>query len=284
MLPIRVLVTGAGAPGFWGTFKSLVFNYDHRKIDIISTDMKDDGYGKYMSKGFYKIPPAVDDEYSQAVRKIYLEEGIDVVLPQNTMELEKLAESNMNVCVSERVYMANNKWLLYKVAKGCEVPTPDFMRIEGNVVIKPTVGHGSKGLHIIEAKESLVSEFVEGDEYSVDCYRDNKQFIAIPRIREEIKGGISYRTTTVERKDLIEYSKKLADYLDLKYAFGFQFIEDKLLECNPRVQGTMIASTYAGANLIYSAVKSAMGEEVPELKAEWGMTTTRSTVCKPSLR
>ena len=43
--------------------------------------------------------------------------------------------------------------------------------------------------------------------------------------------------------------------MDLRYAFGFQFIGDKLLECNPRVQGTMIASTYAGCNIIYSAVK-----------------------------
>ena len=43
MRAIRVLVTGAGAPGFMGTFKSLVFNYyDKRKVRIISTDMEDE--------------------------------------------------------------------------------------------------------------------------------------------------------------------------------------------------------------------------------------------------
>ena len=284
MLPIRVLVTGAGAPGFLGTQKSLVFNYDHRKVDIISTDMEDDAYGKHYSKGFYKIPPAIDDGYLDAIYKIYKKEKIDVMLPQNTMELEKLSFSNMNVCVSKNVGRVNNKYILYGEAKKLQLPLPKHIIITGKVVIKPVVGHGSKGLRIIEAdKVSLVSEFIEGDEYTVDCYRDDSQFIAIPRKRDKIKNGISYKTTTENREDLIGYSKRLAEALDLKYAFGFQFIGDKLLECNPRVQGTMIASTYAGANLIYSAVKSAIGEEVPKLKAEWGITTIRTSVCKPLL-
>ena len=43
----------------------------------------------------------------------------------------------------------------------------------------------------------------------------------------------------------------------------------------------MIASTFAGANIIYSAVKSAFGEEVPELKAEWGTKLIRYEGFKP---
>ena len=66
------------------------------------------------------------------------------------------------------------------------------------------------------------------------------------------------------RSDLIEHSTKLAESFNLYYAFGFQFKEDadgtpKLIECNPRVQGTMIASTLAGTNIIYAAVAEAMG-------------------------
>ena len=281
MRTIRVLVTGAGAPGFLGTQRSLVFNYDHRHIDIISTDMEDDVYGKYHSKGFYQIPPATSDEYLDVITEIYDREEIDVLLPQNTMELEKLAKSEMNVCISENVWVANDKGLLYSVARECKVPIPKSMQITGKVVVKPRIGHGSKGLHIIEVGEGLVSEFVEGQEYTVDCFRDDKQFVAVPRRRDKIKHGISYKTTTENREDLIEYSRRLAETLDLRYAFGFQFIEDKLLECNPRVQGTMIASTYAGCNIIYSAVKSALKEEVPELKPIWGVQTIRTSVCKP---
>jgi len=267
-----VLVTGAGSPGFMGTFKSLVHNYDNRQVDIIATDMEDDVIGKFYARNFYKIPKATDPSYLDAIEAIYLKNKVDVILPQNTDELEILSKTDMNVCVSKSV--ANNKARLYEVAEQCGVPVPKYIELKGKVVIKPTIGHGSKGLHIIDGEESLVSEFLEGDEYTVDCFRGN-QFIAIPRLRVKIKNGITWQSLTVKDESLIEYSRLLAEKLDLKYAFGFQFKGGKLLECNPRVQGTMIASTYAGANIIYSAVKYAMGEEVPELKAEWGSQTIR---------
>jgi carbamoyl-phosphate synthase large subunit len=72
----------------------------------------------------------------------------------------------------------------------------------------------------------------------------------------------------------------LAHELDLKYAFGFQFKGGKLLECNPRVQGTMMASTFAGANIIYSAVKYALGEEVPEFNIDWDSRVLRYSILK----
>ena len=60
----------------------------------------------------------------------------------------------------------------------------------------------------------------------------------------------------------------------LKYCFGFQFKYDinnipKILECNPRVQGTMVFSTMMGANLIYSSLKSCLGEDIPEFVLHW---------------
>ena len=73
-----------------------------------------------------------------------------------------------------------------------------------------------------------------------------------------------------------DYTRRLAGELELAYAFGFQFKRDregtpKVLECNPRVQGTMVTSTVAGANVVYSAVKHALGEQVPgdELDPSW---------------
>lgn len=275
-----VLVTGAGAPGFMGTFKSLVHNYDNRKIRIVATDMEDDVIGKFYADKFYVIPKATEPEYLDAIKTIYENEKIDVVLPQNTDELSKLVGSGMNVCVSDNVSRANNKFQLYKAAQTMGVPVPKHIRIRGKIVVKPTIGHGSKGLHIIDAEESLVSEFIEGDEYTVDCFRGNT-FVAIPRLRQKIKNGITWKSKTVKDDNLIEYSRRLAEALDLKYAFGFQFKGGKLLECNPRVQGTMAASTFAGANIIYSAVKYAMGEDVPEFKVDWGSEVVRYSILKP---
>ncbi len=173
------------------------------------------------------------------------------------------------------------------------------------VVVKPRLSNGLRGLRIISNEtltikefleekptgvnmdlesilkifrngsfpEILVTEYLPGDEYSVDVFRNSNGIIAIPRNRKDIRSGISFDTKVELRDDIIKYSVKLAESLDLKYCFGFQFKMDetntpKILESNPRIQGTMITSTYAGFNMIYYSVKEALGHsiEIPDIE------------------
>ena len=113
--------------------------------------------------------------------------------------------------------------------------------------------------------ELLLTEFLPGAEYSVDAFVGKKIRVAIPRVREKIVDGISFRTTLEYRADLSRYTLAAAKEIGLKYAFGFQFKLDaagvpKVLECNPRVQGTMVASLFGGPNIIWMAAKEALGE------------------------
>ncbi|MCH8328890.1 MAG: ATP-grasp domain-containing protein, partial [Nanoarchaeota archaeon] len=100
--------------------------------------------------------------------------------------------------------------------------------------------------------ELLVQEYIHGGtgygsgiEYTVDCWRGDIGTCYVPRIRQKIRSGITFDTCIDMRQDIIDYSSKLANHLNLKYCFGFQFIIGKkgipyLIECNPRVQGTMV--------------------------------------------
>jgi carbamoyl-phosphate synthase large subunit len=102
----------------------------------------------------------------------------------------------------------------------------------------------------------------------------NKNFICIQRKRDEVKSGISFQNSVHNDDRIQSYSKAISDYLDLYYCFGYQFKYDlngipKILECNPRVQGTMIFSTFMGANIIYSSIKSVLGENIPELSYDF---------------
>jgi len=178
------------------------------------------------------------------------------------------------------------------------------------VVIKPPLSNGMRGVRIIDEsidlKSSLYSEkptslylnmnFLEQilgssfpnllvmehlpkDEYTVDILNSGT-ITAVPRKRNVIHSGISFEST-VEKNELIsQYSIMLAEELKLKYAFGFQFKLDennipKLLESNPRIQGTMVLSTFAGANIIYGAVKSALNENVPVFDIQTGTKILR---------
>jgi carbamoyl-phosphate synthase large subunit len=115
--------------------------------------------------------------------------------------------------------------------------------------------------------ELIVQEYLPGEEYSVDVFRGNSGAIAIPRLRKKMRGGITFHAVVEMNEKMQEFSLKLAESLDLRFCFGFQFkLSDegipKILECNPRVQGTMVTSVFAGYNVIWWSIKEVLGEEV----------------------
>jgi carbamoyl-phosphate synthase large subunit len=123
-------------------------------------------------------------------------------------------------------------------------------------------------LHTAERwPELMVCEFLEGLEYSIDCYRGRSGEFAFPRVRNEIRSGISFVTTLVRHNDLMKQCLDAARIIGLDGVFGFQFKESngvpKLLECNPRVQGTMIASLVTGNNIMWAAVADAVPDLIP---------------------
>ena len=71
----------------------------------------------------------------------------------------------------------------------------------------------------------------------------------------------------VERhKEIIEFSRQIVAVFGFDAAVGLQFKEDangqvKLLEANPRVQGTMVMSALANANVISGAIMQAITGE-----------------------
>jgi len=132
-------------------------------------------------------------------------------------------------------------------------------------------------------KDLMVMEYLPGAEYTVDVFGEkNNPKIIIPRERLVIRSGISFVTKTIKYSEIIKYSKHLAKELGLEYCYGFQFKLDekgnpKLLECNPRIQGTTVLAVESGANIIYDAVKLALGEKTLSLQnnVKWGLTLVR---------
>jgi carbamoyl-phosphate synthase large subunit len=121
----------------------------------------------------------------------------------------------------------------------------------------------------------------EGQEYSVDVFRSNDKFIAVPRKRISVKSGVSNNVQIEKNEDLIHASKKIADLLDLRGLFGFQFIFQSssnfsIIECNPRVQGTNIASVLAGSNLISWATMYALNRKFEVNNPRWGVFFQRT--------
>lgn len=179
------------------------------------------------------------------------------------------------------------------------------------VTIKPCVSNGSRGFRVLEEKISanaasffnekpnttsstlndilellkgydippmLVSEYLPGDEYSIDCVvKNGKAIITLPRKRTEIRAGISVRGEFIKNDEIIKYCEKIVEALNLEGNIGLQVKQAddgtfKLLEINPRVQGTIVSALGAGVNLPLLAI-----EENPsnDIKIDWGTKFVR---------
>ena len=162
------------------------------------------------------------------------------------------------------------------------------------VIFKPTVGKGSRGVRIIDPRknrkqilmeekpnskymsleefkdifsnekdfpELLVMEYLEGLERTADtiCLKGRELLTTIKTV-EQARWGVIVRGELVKRDDLVEQVRKILGAIPLSYCVNIQFIEEKLIEINPRVS-TFIYQD----NLIapYLAIKLALGELDP---------------------
>ena len=102
----------------------------------------------------------------------------------------------------------------------------------------------------------LLMEYLDGQEYSVDCVGDHGKLIAAVARKKPSQSG---RGQLIDmRADIIEATAKLARDFGLNGNFNVQFREGagelRLLEINPRMSGGIGMACVAGPNLPYIAL------------------------------
>ena len=173
---IKVLITACGTPGFLPLHKQLS-NVTERNIEIIGVDMCKNAGGRFVVDKFYQVPPASDANYQEKILGIIEQEKpIDVVIPESSLEIAKIAQIqnriDAKVMVNDyyTIKQFENKLTLYKKLEAIDVPIPkyfepfDLDEFENDawrlgypkkkVCFKPCIGKGSRGFRIIDDKKS----------------------------------------------------------------------------------------------------------------------------------
>ncbi len=153
---------------------------------------------------------------------------------------------------------------------------------------KPSAAYLSfdNAVRILSSKtfpELLVSEYLPGEEYSIDCLaRNGESILVVPRIRKKMINGISVEGEFINEINIIQYCRQIIHELQLHGNVGIQVKRSAvgkflLLEINPRVQGTTCAALGAGVNLPVLAIKQELGLPVheDEMQAKWGTKFSR---------
>lgn len=180
-----------------------------------------------------------------------------------------------------------------------------------SVCVKPVGGEGGKGFRIITEEqvdifnlqagnpkvnldlylnqlktlgsipELMISEYLPGKEYSVDCVcKNGETLVCIPRHRMETSMGVASVTLIERNEELIKLSKEIISDLKLSYNINIQFKysidgKPKLIEINPRVSGSLVANDGAGVNMLEAALRVAYDMPLGEVDIRWGTKMVR---------
>lgn len=165
--------------------------------------------------------------------------------------------------------------------------------IEYPVFIKPDIGAGGRDTHIINNYQELnkyvsvdnylISEFLPGEELTVDCFTDRNRKLCFvgPRTRERITNGVSFRSKNVKlTKEIEKIAKDLNKTFVFRGLWFFQLKKDKnnhykLMEISVRCAGTMALYRQLGINFASLSLFDFMGYDLTVTKNNFNIELDR---------
>ena len=230
----------------------------------------------------FLVPTAAGPDYVQALLDICRRQHVALVIPLIDWELatiaaarESFAAAGTRAVVSDLrvVEICRDKRRTFEFLKAAGLATPEIFTYEEAVgkpfplFMKPRFGSSAKDVHTLpdrealefyhpRAVESVIQEYVQGTEYTVDVYAgfDGAPRVAVPRQRLEVRGGEVSKARTVRHEGvmrdcirLVEKMRRCAGVVTIQ-CFVDAAGAIKIIEMNPRFGGGVPLAIRAGAN------------------------------------
>lgn len=287
VLPVKVLVTGAGALLGQGIIKSL--ERSSLEVEIVAADPNPLSAGLFWANEAYLIPMAGAPDYLERLgevlartRPAVLIPGTDVELPILAAERERLEKVfGVRVLVSDPrvIAIADDKFLTYEFLKEAGLSPPasalpeNAAAIETLVetvgfplIVKPRIGARSVGVSRVSTRRELeqaiagreglvVQECVAGEdaEYTASVLVFDGEPKASIVMRRDLRDGNTYRAFPGPYPELNRQVKALGAALQPYGPANFQFRLDRngrarVFEINGRFSGTTPLRALVGFN------------------------------------
>lgn len=247
-----------------------------KEIILYSAGLDVSNHAPFMFARHYIVPSVYDPAWLDSLNAIIVEHDIDFVFPAHDDVIIALAQNVKKV--RAKILCSPLKTCLICRSKsetylhlGGVVPVPAIYQNSDEiekypVFAKPDKGQGSRHsytvhnreflLHLLaENRQYVVTEYLPGDEYTVDCFSDRERGLLFcsGRQRIRIRDGISMHSESVHDYVFEEYAEAISKLLPFHGAWFFQLKKDlndvhKLLEVAPRIAGTMAVHRVQGVN------------------------------------
>jgi len=259
----------------------------------ISSD--DNNHGRFLCGENYtkeNVPTFNDEAFWDKLSIIINRYEIDFIYPASPLLFDVL-HLNLNDKIKEKIILPNfetvticrSKKLTYltfesnlKVPLLSEKESRHLTSEDYPIFLKPERGQGTSNCHVVKNKDELgifsrlvedplLLKYIEGPEYTVDCFTDKHgklRFVGA-RIRNRIKNGISVNTVSVDNERFKIIADKINSVLEMRGGWFFQVKgndELYLLEIEPRIAGTSGTWRQVGVNLPLLTLYDKIGHDV----------------------
>jgi hypothetical protein len=163
------------------------------------------------------------------------------------------------------------------------------------VFVKPVIGAGSFGAEVIanaaalqkklaDGQDYLISEYLPGKEYTIDCFTDRHGQLRFSGCRERCRtrNGITVSTHSQPLPpEVARIAQRLNQLLQFRGVWFFQVKENqagdyRLMEIATRVAGTMCLYRNQGINLPLLSIHDRLGEPITIQQNQFDLTVDRA--------
>ena len=263
-------------------------------------------HGAYVFRNYRGGLPFISDrDFIKDFNNLVEEWKIDLVFPTHDTVALFLAEhrddikAKIIVASYDTALICRDKRKTYDLFADCKFCPKQYEFFEEfPVFIKPREGQGAQGAYLINSlddvpnnidlNEYTISEYLPGQELTVDCLTDSKGNLCacLPRVRQRLLAGVCVAGETMNAtNELFMIGKTINSRLNFMGLWYFQLKKDingcyKLLEIATRCAGTMCLSRARGVNLPLLSVYVALGKDICVFENPYSVVMDRTLISR----
>lgn len=261
---------------------------------------------------FYKhlitdLPYLTDPDFIEKLNQVLEACSIDFLYPAHDSAglflTEHADEIKATVVTSplKTVDICRSKAKTYQYFADCDFIPKTFQNVRDipayPVFVKPSVGQGSNGAtkcasekqllaRLDQGDEVVICEYLEGTEYTIDCFTDKDGVLRIASLRDRArtKAGISVNSRILPTdSEILRIAQQINSRLVFCGAWFFQMKRNaqgqyRMLEISPRIPGTMGLSRNTGVNFPLLTIYTLLGYPVEILRHDYSIEVDRAFI------
>ena len=295
---MRVFISAGGTVTAQSLIKAL--RDDERAEFIAIGDMDELNATKAFVDAFVVLPRATDPDFAHvcldAARRLKVDLFVPLIDEREFLPLEAMRPSfdaigcRLFVPPRDIVERTADKLRFAHFLDELGIPGPLTFEYGARqperypVYLKPRYGSGSVGTTRIDSEHSLheaaagktgliVQDFVDGAEFTVDCFaaESGRVVAAVPRERIAIKAGVSVKGRTYHHPLIETIASTVVERSGIVGAANVQGMlradgSFSIIEMNPRFSGTLALTTASGINFASLLLDCVEGKPIANLR------------------